>query len=372
MLQYFIRWHCGERVNKKRIPRLLRELGLKVTPSNPYRGHDTHDHPCDAFTNLLVGRKFYVAPRAVILTDITYLYYSSNAKLIYKCSFIDAFTGEELGTAVSKNMDVSLVMKAYDDMILGHKDEIPDGAIIHSDQGSQFGSRKFRRSVKHDGFLQSMSNRGNSLDNSPMESFFGTFKDEVQLIDYETFAEAEKAVLDYKNFYNNVRPHTGISGWIPTVFYDCCMGISNAVIPNEMDLQHAIDARIAQNKTESSKILEQKYQLTGGAEGQMDRDDEKLSGMIRKFRKSIAGTQKILAACPDAEFKKPCFVRRLKKNIASFEAEIQKLENIKGLLLKARDFYSNASIDVKIKLNDRRIWRNYPEMSYYKKMREMF
>ena len=198
-------------------------------------------------------------------------------------------------------MSVSLVMKVYDDMMSAHKGEFPEGAIIHSDQGSQFGSRKFRRAVKRDDFLQSMSNRGNSLDNSPMESFFGTFKDELQLMDCETLEEVESAVLDYKNFYNNVRPHTGICGWIPAVFYKSYAGKFDVA-----DIQHIIKARIAQNKIPQE--VEQKYQLKNGAEGQMSRDEAKLSGMIRKCRKDIAKTQKLFA-----EVKKPSFSRRLKK-----------------------------------------------------------
>ena len=143
--------HCGIHVSEKRIPGLLEELELTVSRfRDPYRGHDTHDHPCDACTNL-VKRHFYRNPRAVILTDITYLYYGSHAKLFYMCAFIDAFTAEILGIAASKNMNNSLVLKAYGDMTQNHEyHEFPAGAIVHSDQGSQFGAEKFRKIVKRE------------------------------------------------------------------------------------------------------------------------------------------------------------------------------------------------------------------------------
>lgn len=318
MLHYMILRHCGEHVNEKRIPRLLNEMGLKVSIRwNPYNGHDTKDHPCDSFTNL-VKRRFYQGFRKIILTDITYLLYGSKGNVCYKCSFIDAFNGEELGTSVSKNMDVSFLFSAYEDMMKNHKGEFPEDAIIHSDHGSQFRSRAFRRRVKKDGFLQSMSNRGNSLDNAPMESFFHTFKDEnsFKIMNCETFNEVVNIVMNYKNFYNNFRTHTGICGKIPAEFY--AERSNDAVKP-------IIEARIAQNKGNA----EQEYLLNGGADGQMNRDE------------------KILSKRADSE-------------------------KIKTLLIKARNFYQGASDEVKAELNDRRTWQNYPEMGYYKLMKGMF
>lgn len=249
------------------------ELELTVSRfRDPYRGHDTHDHPCDACTNL-VKRHFYRNPRAVILTDITYLYYGSHAKLFYMCAFIDAFTAEILGIAASKNMNNSLVLKAYGDMTQNHEyHEFPAGAIVHSDQGSQFGAEKFRKIVKREGFLQSMSNRGNSLDNSPMESFFGTFKDENLFIDCQTFEEAETFVLEYKEFFNNIRTHSGICGLIPAMFYSGCVNGDPAV---QHAVQHAIEFRLSQNKN----VSEPDYQLKNGAEGQIYSDGKRIHGL---------------------------------------------------------------------------------------------
>lgn len=193
-------------------------------------------------------------------------------------------------------------------------------------------------------------------------------------MDYATFEEAWKAILDYINFYNKARPHSGIHNWIPAVFYNCYVGNdTELVIPDGMDLQRAVDARIAQNKAEDKEILEQKYQLKDGAEGQMTRDEERLAVMIRKCRKDITATQKLLdAIAPFAEVKNPAFVKRLRKNIERLESRILFFEEIKGLVLKAKEFFRDAPDDVKSELNDRRTWRRYYEMGYYKKMRGMF
>ena len=217
---------------------------------------------------------------------------------------------------MSKNMDVSLVFSAYEDMMKNHKGESPEDAIIHSDQGSQFLSRAFRKRVKKDGFSQSMSNRGNSLDNAPMESFFHTFKDEnsYRIMNCETFDEVVCIVMGYKNFYNNVRTHFGICGKIPAEFY--AERNSDAVKP-------IIEARIAQNKGKIGN---------GGADGQMKRDER----------------------------------------ILSKQTDSEKLKTLKILLIKARNFYHGSSDNVKAELDDRRTWQNYPEMSYYKLMKGMF
>ena len=397
MLHYMILFHCDEHVNEKRILRLLDEMGLKVSKrwDSPYLGHDTHDHPCDSFVNL-VGRRFYRKPRAVILTDITYLYYGPRATRFFKCSFIDAFTAEELGTAESRRMDKRLLIAAYKDMMAHHEGEFPEGAILHSDQGSQMKSRKFRQMVKKDGFIQSMSNRGNSLDNSPMESFFRTFKDEnsLKLMRCNTYEDAVKVSRDYKEFYNTVRTHTGISGWIPGAFYERCMELKSdegscggchddmIYVPECMaeNIADAIEARRALNKgygtydeTREKEILERKYLLRGGAVGQMDRDEKKLSALIRKHREEIKEKQSLIdEAFIGLHGRRAGLIKRAKDAIKFFENEILRLMGIQDMILKAREFYHNSSEKVRAELADRRKWKDYPEMFYYKKMKGMF
>ena len=81
---------------------------------------------------------------------------------------------EILGSAVSRTMDVALVKEAYDRMKREHGNELHEpGVLVHSDQGSQYLSTTFQQMLSDDGFLQSVSRRGNSQDNAPMESFFG-------------------------------------------------------------------------------------------------------------------------------------------------------------------------------------------------------
>ena len=186
----------GVSISVKKCRRIMNEM--KLIPNRPrkdaYKNRATHDHETKAPKNL-VGQNFKVAPRQVILTDITYLYYGYDRSLFYLCAFKDAYTTEILGGAISRTMDVSLVKTAYDRMMRDHGSELHEpGVLIHSDQGSQYLSTTFKQLLSDDGFLQSVSRRGNSLDNSPMESFFGRMKTNVMNLialsqDFETARE---------------------------------------------------------------------------------------------------------------------------------------------------------------------------------------
>ncbi|SDB34664.1 IS3 family transposase, partial [Lysinibacillus fusiformis] len=78
-------------------------------------------------------------------------------------------------------------------------------AMIHSDQGFHYTHPAFQKCVKEMGLLQSMSRRGNCLDNSPMESFFGHFKDEIEYKEAGSLSELKYMIDDYMEHYNNTR-----------------------------------------------------------------------------------------------------------------------------------------------------------------------
>ena len=99
--------------------------------------------------------------------------------LLYTClhvCFKDVYTTEILGHAVSSKMDVALIQEAFNNMMDDHKSEFPKDMEVycHSDQGSQYLSTTFKQLLNENDFIQSMSRRGNSQDNAPMESFFWT------------------------------------------------------------------------------------------------------------------------------------------------------------------------------------------------------
>ena len=166
----------GLTVNVKRIASLMKEMHLVAQRphKDAYKHQASHNHVCAAPANE-VDQDFFIGPRRVILTDITYLYYGPYRDTFYLCVFRDAYTRENLGWDIGLNMTVDLVKNAYDCMLEEHGDELNRkvSVYVHSDQGSQYLSTTFKELLEDDGFVQSVSARGNSLDNAPMESFFG-------------------------------------------------------------------------------------------------------------------------------------------------------------------------------------------------------
>ena len=128
----------GITVNVKRIARLMKRMNLvaQAPHKDAYKHQATHNHVCAAPPNA-VGQDFFVGPRQVILTDITYLYYGHDRSVFYLCVFRDAYVRQNLGWAAGTQMDVGLVKEAYDAMMEKHGNELKGSAVyIHHDQGS--------------------------------------------------------------------------------------------------------------------------------------------------------------------------------------------------------------------------------------------
>ena len=152
--------------------------------------------------NLLHRRFRLHRPGEVILSDVTYLTYAHGTRRAYGSSAIDSVTGRLLTFCVSEKNDLALGLDT-----LAKLSEIPgmEQAMFHSDQGILYLCDDFQNRLKEMGMTQSMSKRGNCWDNSPQESFFGHFKDEVSFEDCKSFAELKRLIGSYSEYYNNER-----------------------------------------------------------------------------------------------------------------------------------------------------------------------
>lgn len=207
-------------MNHKKIIRIMRKyhLAAKVRRANPYRqmAKKTLEHR--TFKNLL-NREFEQAvPFRVFCTDITYLPF--NYRMAYLSVIKDIASGEIVAWMLSIHPELDLALGTVE-KLKSHVALPPgslDDAMIHSDQGVQYSNPAFSAVVKNLKMVQSMSRKGNCIDNAPVESFFGHLKDEVDYRGCKTFSELESKIAEYMEYYNNGRYQWNLKKMTPVEY----------------------------------------------------------------------------------------------------------------------------------------------------------
>jgi transposase InsO family protein len=206
----------GFEVGRDRIARLRRTMGISCKQKRKFKATTQSNHDLPVAENLL-GQCFEsTAPNQVWHTDITYI--STAEGWWYLAGVKDQYTCEIVGYAMGARMTQELVGQALWRAIRYQRPA--PGLIHHSDRGSQYCARDYQRLLKEHGLLSSMSGKGNCYDNAPMESFWGSLKNElVHHQRYETRAEAAAAIREYiEIFYNRQRRHSRLGYLAPAVF----------------------------------------------------------------------------------------------------------------------------------------------------------
>jgi transposase InsO family protein len=206
----------GRKVNHKRVGRLMKEHGLGSRKRRPFRVRTTdsrHDHP--VAPNVLERDFVATAPDQKWLADITCV--PTAEGWLYVALVLDLFARKIVGWAMSESMPQELTIEALK-VALGWRDP-PKGVIHHSDRGSQYAAKDYRRVLKARGITVSMSRKGDCWDNAPMESVNGTFKVEcVHGEHFKTRAQAKQAIVDYIGYYNTERRHSSLGNVAPAIF----------------------------------------------------------------------------------------------------------------------------------------------------------
>ena len=353
-------------VSIERCGRLMAEMHLDPRYGRPpshkaAKEKGTHCHPCAAVENIVL-QDFYQGPRKIILTDITYLYIKEFHAVIYLCVFYDCFTKEALGWSVRKDMSTELVKEAYSMMMVGHGDELRGTkVVIHSDQGSQYTATTFKQLLEDDGFVQSMSERGNSQDNAPLESFFGRMKARILSLialcqDFET---AKQLIFGYLCDYNNNHYQFFLAGLTPVEFYEYTQtgvyplpeyyGVKASELGEQKRL---IDARIAaarkRNATEREAYKKRR---------EREQQNIKLPPNLLVLRDQSILKRKIKA-------------QEKAKNKA--ESRLIELKKILEKTRTALAFIERAGERVLHDLKNPLRWHCYPELSYVYDMNGMY
>ncbi|EHU9198965.1 IS3 family transposase, partial [Escherichia coli] len=192
--------------------RLMKELGL-VSCQQPTHRYKRGGHEHVAIPNYLERQFAVTEPNQVWCGDVTYIW--MGKRWAYLAVVLDLFARKPVGWAMSFSPDSRLTMKALE--MAWETRGKPGGVMFHSDQGSHYTSRQFRQLLWRYQIRQSMSRRGNCWDNSRMERFFRSLKNEwMPVVGYVSFSEAAHAITDYiVGYYSELRPHEYNGGLPP-------------------------------------------------------------------------------------------------------------------------------------------------------------
>jgi transposase InsO family protein len=207
----------GFKVNKKKVQRIVRKLGLQVTSfTHKSRKYSSYRGKVGKVAPNLINRDFHAdRPLQKWTTDITE--FSLFGKKLYLSPILDMFNGEIISYNISERPHLGQVM----DMLDKAFELIPDdtGLIFHSDQGWQYQHKMYQSRLKEKGIIQSMSRKGNCLDNSVMENFFGLLKSELlYLRSFKDINEFRDELVKYIYYYNNYRIKGKLRGLSPVQY----------------------------------------------------------------------------------------------------------------------------------------------------------
>jgi len=206
----------GFPLSRNKARKLMQEAAVQVRHRKKYKVTTDSNHRHPVFNNLLEREFDMPCPDQVYASDVTYIW--TQEGWLYLAVVIDLCSRKVVGWSMSSRMKARLVCDALTMAVWRRRPRA--GLIHHSDRGSQYASKLFRRLLKAHGFRGSMSRKGDCWDNAVVESFFGTLKQErVQWRSYQTRYEAQQDILTYISmFYNSHRLHSYLGYVSPNDF----------------------------------------------------------------------------------------------------------------------------------------------------------
>ncbi len=207
------------KIGRSTARRVMRRENLRAIQPRSFKPQTTDSkHGLPICANLLQnGANVPAGKGEVFVGDITYLRLRDGT-FCYLACLQDKFTRRIVGWKISERMTAQLVIDVF--LQARQRGLIGKGAIIHTDQGSQYAALQYRRLLYINGFRQSMSRRGNCYDNAQAESFFSRFKAElVENGIFESVEDARSEVFSYiEGYYNRIRLHSGLGYKSPLEF----------------------------------------------------------------------------------------------------------------------------------------------------------
>jgi putative transposase len=209
MVEYLRRQ--GHMVNRKRVQRLMRKMGLaSIAP----KGRTTHPGNGHKIYPYLLRVVEINRPNQVWCSDITYI--RMEGGFVYLTVVMDWYSRYVLSWEISVTMDDSFCVSALKRALRGH--ERPE--IFNTDQGSQYTGERFTGVLKEHGIKISMDGKGRAMDNIMVERLWRSLKyEEVYLKEYDSVEDLVDSLREYFRFYNCERPHQGLKNLTPLEVY---------------------------------------------------------------------------------------------------------------------------------------------------------
>ena len=204
----------GFLINHKTVYRLMKEENLKnVRRRNKYRSYK--GEVGKTAPNILDRDFGTTAPNRKWTTDVTQI--NIGMDKCYLSPILDMYNGEIVSYTISDHPDLKMVMDMLEKAFVAR--EVGVGLMLHSDQGWHYQHRSYQKSLQDHKIVQSMSRKGNCLDNAMMENFFGIMKSE--LLYPNTFRDMEhfkQELRKYISYYNNDRIKLRLKGMSPVQY----------------------------------------------------------------------------------------------------------------------------------------------------------
>jgi putative transposase len=206
----------GVEVGICRIRRIRKKLGLRCKQKRKFRATTDSKHTLPVAENLLNQEFEARGPNEIWVSDITYI--PTEEGWLYLASHKDLFTGEIVGYAMGNRITKDLVSQSLFKAVAAKRPE--PGLIHHSDRGRQYCAHEYQKLMDQFKMRPSMSKKGDCYDNAPMESFWGTLKNElVHHSRYKTREQAIREITEYiEVFYNRQRRQARLGYLSPAVY----------------------------------------------------------------------------------------------------------------------------------------------------------
>ena len=216
------------KVNHKKVKRIMKQLGLFAVQGKNGKYHSYKGDNGELKENLLLEkvvdeekhkttfvRHFETtSPNQKWTTDVSEFKHKDGK--LYLSPILDIFDGSIIAYDISLHPDFNQTKRMIDRAFESNQNL--EGLIFHSDQGWQYQMKQYKIWLQEKGIQQSFSRKGNCMDNSPMENFFGIMKNEMfysRESEFETIDDLQKAMEDYIKWYNETRINIKRKGMSP-------------------------------------------------------------------------------------------------------------------------------------------------------------